>query len=186
MAPDRRSDEDLVRESLRGDAEAFGVLVDRHQGRVYGLMMRATRRPELAEELAQDAFLRAWKGLPGFDSGARFAPWLYRIAMNVARSWWVESRREGAQDGATAPEDLPDATPGPSERLALRQAVEIVRSGLDRLSRDQREAVVLRHWMGLSYGEVALVTGQPLGTVKTNLFRARASLKEIFDEGMKR
>jgi len=52
MAPDRRSDEDLVRESLRGDAEAFGVLVDRHQGRVYGLMMRATRRPELAEELA--------------------------------------------------------------------------------------------------------------------------------------
>jgi RNA polymerase sigma-70 factor (ECF subfamily) len=174
-------DEELARAAKAGDVAAFGILVERHQRRVYGFMLRVTRRPATAEDLAQEAFLKAWRGLRTYDPDARFAPWLNRIGVNLVSDWASDARRSPIREWDGAADAARDEADGPEERAGTREAEAAVHRQILELPGDERQVVLLRHVMGLSYAEVADATGQPLGTVKTNLFRARARLKAFFD-----
>lgn len=180
MIDDTRTDEELAQAAQQGDTDAFALLVERHQRRVFGFLVRVTRDPSRAEDLAQETFLRAWRGLRTFDATARLSPWLYRIAMNLASDAHAVERRQ-AQACGSAVEDARDPAAGPEEVAGARQVAEAVRAQIDELPPEMRRAVMLRHMMGLSYSEMADVTGLPMGTVKTQLFRARARLKSFFD-----
>ena len=178
------SDQDLARAARDGDTDAFGVLVERHQVRVYGFLLKVTRNRTTAEDLAQETFLRAWRGLRTFDVDARFAPWLCRIGVNLVSDWASDARRSPVGEWMDAADRARDERPGPEERATSRQMEAAVQRRILDLPEDMRQAVLLRHVMGLSYAEVADATGQPLGTVKTNLFRARQRLKQFLDEMM--
>lgn len=175
-------DEELVAIAKGGDVAAFGDLVRRYQDRVFGFMLRAVRDPEVAEDLAQDVFLRAFRGLGTFRPSGRFAPWLYGIGTNRLRDWLAAEGRKRFPGARSDVDHVPDLAPGPLRTVEARQRVEAVRDRIRYLPPDMQKAVLLRHMMGLSYAEIGDVTGWPPGTVRTNLFRARARLKTFFDE----
>jgi RNA polymerase sigma-70 factor (ECF subfamily) len=180
---DRRTDEELAAAAGRGSEEAFRELVERFERPVYGLVLRIVRRPDLAEDLAQEAFVKAWKALARFDPARRFSSWLFKIAHNSALD---ALRRRGEEplsldaprgEDETRP-DLP-ADPraeDPLARTTFRAAGAALEAALSELRPQYREILLLRFVEGLAYDEIAEVTGAPLGTVKVHIFRARQEL----------
>jgi RNA polymerase sigma-70 factor (ECF subfamily) len=167
----------LVARSQTGDQAAFRALVDAHRDRAYGLALRIVRSPADAEEVAQDAFVRAWLALPRYRGEARFSTWMYRIVarraldrVEVLRGRW---RREAGIEGV---ESLPDsaATGEEAERASLGFEMERM---LEELSDVQRTVVTLFYYEDQSVEQVASTLEMPEGTVKTHLSRARASLR---------
>ncbi|HSM13296.1 MAG TPA: sigma-70 family RNA polymerase sigma factor [Thermoanaerobaculia bacterium] len=181
---EERSDEALAVEAREGSEEAFRELVERFEGPVYRLILRIVRRGDLAEELAQDAFLKAWKALPRFDPGRRFSSWLFKIAHNSAldslrrsRQGEVLSLDAPMEPGGEAPSPPVDPkAENPLDRAVARDAGRALEAAILELREAYREILLLRFSEGLSYEEIAEVTGAPLGTVKVHLHRARAEL----------
>ena len=165
------ADADLV-EIASGDLEAFGELVRRHQDFVYGAALRVVRNPVLAEDVAQEAFVRAYKALPDFRGQAQVRSWLYRIATNLALNA-VSRRREYPQ--RSLPEVAARRSPERETELAMMR--DDLESAIAELPTDQREALVLREFEGLSYREIADRLELPLNTVRTRILRARRSLR---------
>jgi len=165
------ADADLV-EMAAGDLDAFGELVRRHQDFVYGAALRVVRNPVLAEDVAQEAFVRAYKALPDFRGQAQVRSWLYRIATNLALNA-VSRRREYPQD--SMPEVATQRGPERETELALMR--DDLESAIAELSPDLREALVLREFDGLSYQEIAKRLDLPLNTVRTRILRARRGLR---------
>jgi RNA polymerase sigma-70 factor, ECF subfamily len=178
----------LIARARQGDAHAFRALVERHRDRAYGLALRVLRSEPDAEEVAQDAFVRAWRALPGFRGEARFGTWLYAIVMRRAidRAATLRGRRtrEVGLDAAGEPAARGDAGQA-GERALLAMRLERM---MDRLSEAQRAVVTLFYYEERSVEEVSNTLGMPTGTVKTHLSRARAALREAWmrerqDEG---
>ena len=178
-----RSDEELAVAAGRGSEEAFRELVGRFERPVYGLIVRIVRRGELAEELSQEAFVKAWRALGRFDPTRKFSSWLFQIAHNAAldalrrKGEEALSLDEPAEEGE-APRELP-ADPNaedPLARLTARGAGRALEAAIAELRPQYREILLLRFAEGLAYEEIAEVTGAPLGTVKVHLFRARKEL----------
>lgn len=178
-----RSDEELAVEASRGSEAAFRELVERFERPVFGLIVRIVRRPELAEELAQETFVKAWRALARFDPERKFSSWLFKIAHNAALD---SLRRKGEEtlslDEPVAegegPRELP-ADPNaedPLLRLTARGAGRALERAIAGLRPQYREVLLLRFAEGLAYEEIAEVLGAPLGTVKVHLFRARKEL----------
>jgi RNA polymerase sigma-70 factor, ECF subfamily len=179
------TDAELVADTLRGSQEAFRELVVRFERPVYALILRMVHDSGTAEDLAQEVFVKAYRHLDAYDARRKFASWLFKIAHNST----IDHLRRAALDTvplATENEtggDLLAVIADPSvespaaavERRAMARALERAIAGL---RADYREAVVLRYVEGLSYQEICDVLGQPLGTVKTNLHRARKELAE--------
>jgi RNA polymerase sigma-70 factor, ECF subfamily len=174
------TDADLVAATLAGHTDAYGALVQRHQRRVYlGLLQLCRDRAE-AEDLTQEAFVRAYRALASFDPAYRFPPWLFRIAINL----WRNSRRragrevalEGDEAGDDAPPPLPDGAPSPEAQAEAAELRRRVWRAVDALPAEARRIVVMRHAMELSYEEIAAATDLPMGTVKSRLARARQEL----------
>lgn len=169
-------DETLVERAANGgDNAAFAELVRRHQGKVRGLLLRLTGNPTLADDLAQEVFLRAYRGLVGFEGRSRFSTWIYRIAYNVflnhrARSKELASLPQGFESSAAAP----DTELSPS-RLDMRRDLA---SAIAELPERYRVVVTLYYLEDVSYPEIAEVLDLPLGTVKTHLHRAKKLLRE--------
>jgi RNA polymerase sigma-70 factor (ECF subfamily) len=171
---------------LGGDPDAFRVLVDRHSRRLFRLAYRMTGNEHDAEEVVQDAFLRAYRRLDQFESRANFGTWLYRICANCALDQMRKLRGESLRVEPPAPEDLesvgpldttPSSDPGP-ERLALSGEVGAqVRAAMESLSRMERMAFVLRHVEGLALEEIAQALGLNLGATKNSIFRAVQKLR---------
>ena len=188
----------LVAHARSGDQEAFAALVRLHQRQVYALALRMLRDAEDAAEATQEVFLAAWQGLSGFRGDARFATWLYRIAYNHCLKLAERRRRETQVRAEMAAQSAREQRPAGalSARLALeaeRAMRETVRSEIASLPAKYRAVLTLRHVQELSYEEIATVMRVPIGTVKTQLFRARALLKERLealgrfrDEGISR
>ena len=191
------SDLALVERVQRGDKSAFDVLVLRYQHKVLKLIMRYIRDAMEAEDVAQEAFIKAYRALPGFRGDSAFYTWLYRIAINTAKNALVSSKRRpidydlDLQD----PEQydlqgrLKDGeTP---EHLVLTEEIrETVNGAMKELPDDLRTAIVLREIDGLSYEEIAAAMDCPVGTVRSRIFRAREAidrkLRPIFDAGLGR
>jgi RNA polymerase sigma-70 factor (ECF subfamily) len=169
-------DADLIRQATRGNVESFNLLVSRWEKRVYNYLLRITANREDALDLTQDAFLKAYQNLRKLDDPARFAPWLYRIAHNEAYSMFRKRKPQ------TDVEDIePEATGtkitmGGSSVFPMELSLAVA-SALDRLSVDQREAVVLKIYQGFKFEEMAEILSCPVSTIKSRLYTALELLK---------
>lgn len=176
------ADADLVdRARDLEDVDAFAELVARHRDRAYRVALRVCRNPPDAEDVAQDAFVRAWRALPDFRGDARFSTWLYRIVTNLALNR-VTRRREEATGEPLEPA-APAWTSGtttetrdPAQRVEDGERLDTALAALDQLTAEQRACFVLRELEGLSYEELAEVLGVSVQAVRGRLFRARADL----------
>lgn len=174
------SDEaDLIRQAQAGDKDAFQELVRRHQHGVFTLAMRLVNDREQAADVAQDAFIRAWRGLPRFRGDAAFKTWMHRITVNAA--WTLKKRlgRHTAMPLDDAPQIADPTLSGDLERagenLELR---ERLRAALDQLTRPQRTVVVLKDIYGWSHGEIAETLGITVTAAKVRLHRAHHRLRD--------
>jgi len=183
VAPGGATDEALALEARRGSEEAFRQLVERYQRPVYSLLVRIVRSPEAAEDLAQEAFVKAWKALSRFDPTRKFSSWLFKIAHNSAldalRRQGIETFSLDAPIGdSDEPPELPadPAAENPLRRLVARDAGRALEAAIGELRPQYREILLLRFQEGLAYEEISEVLSIPLGTVKIHIFRARAEL----------
>ncbi|MDY5613381.1 sigma-70 family RNA polymerase sigma factor [Dysosmobacter sp.] len=168
----------------KGDQDAFEALVRLYEKRVFALTSRMCRNSEDAAEAAQEAFLAAWQGLPFFRGDASFSTWLYRLASNACVDLL---RREGRHQAAAGPSlddeelnlDVPDQAPGPHEAAERRELKEQIEAGLQALSPDHRQVLVLRELHQLSYDEIAETLDLDLGTVKSRINRGRKQLRNF-------
>jgi RNA polymerase sigma-70 factor (ECF subfamily) len=177
LQPDR--EQELVRRAQGGDKEAFASLVLKHQLFVYNLALRALGSAQEAEDVSQEAFVRAWVGLGGFRGQSQFRTWLYRIVTNLCYNRVPRLRRELAALGDDDLIELADESfRDPAYQLVDAERRNFLHRQIERLPDSYRILITLRFQQDLSYGEIAQVLNLPLGTVKTGLFRARARLKE--------
>ncbi len=176
-----QDDAKLVVASKNGDQDAFALLVQRHQHRVFNLVYRMLQQYDEASEVTQETFLAAWQGLPGFRGDARFSTWLYRIAYNCCLKQVEQRKRDQAlQTAIQAEQHLEDA--GSEMRvdteIDAHDRQVLVREQLSTLPTKYRLVLVLRHLQEKTYEEMAEILAMPIGTIKTHLFRARNLLKE--------
>jgi len=172
---------ELVRRAQTGDAEAFADLVAEHQRFVYNVALRAVNDAHEAEDVAQEAFVRAWLALPNFRRQAQFRTWLYRIVTNLCCNRLPRLRRELAALGAEAADEKyapVDERANPAYDVEADERRAFLHQRIAALPESYRLLVSLRYQQELSYEDIAAVLGLPLGTVKTGLFRARAQLRE--------
>ena len=176
-----QDDIQLVKASQQGDQDAFALLVQKHQRRVFNMSLRMLQNYEEAGEITQEAFLAAWQGLPSFRGEACFATWLYRIAYNCSLRQLERRKRERALQAAIQAEKILEEVN--KERqvediLELRDRQTMVREQMEKLPARYRMVLMLRHLQDMTYEEMAEILAVPVGTIKTHLFRARHLLKE--------
>jgi RNA polymerase sigma-70 factor (ECF subfamily) len=187
----------LVRRVQKGDKAAFDALVLKYQHKVLKLVQRYVRDPSEAEDVVQDAFIKAYRALPAFRGDSAFYTWLYRIAINTAKNALVSAARRpmsfdlDAQDAAGADFQARLKDTDTPERLLLTEEIRsTVNRAIDSLPEDLKTAIVLRELEGLSYEEIARTMECPVGTVRSRIFRAREAidrhLKLVFEGGLGR
>jgi RNA polymerase sigma-70 factor (ECF subfamily) len=172
------SDRDVVADVRRGDREAFGHLVRAYQGRLFGLVLMMVRQPAGAEEVTQDAFVRAYTYLDHYDAHRPFYPWLASIAMRLAQNWLRRHGRTLRREGASiedAPE--PEATPAPLTELLADERGRRLWEAVAALPSGERTAVMLYYRDEMAVRDIARALGVTSGTIKTLLFRARRHLR---------
>ncbi|PYR89705.1 MAG: RNA polymerase subunit sigma-24 [Acidobacteria bacterium] len=184
------TDEELVARSMGGDLDSFNQLVLRWERPIYALAYRVIGREEDARDVCQETFLRAFRALKGFKGQAKFSSWLYRITLNLCRDW---IRRERRQPIAQAPEGVDlielasEATPSESieELVARREIGRAVARVMAELPDEQRTAIILKEYHGLTFQEIADLLDCPLSTVKTRLYQGLTVLrKQLAREGL--
>jgi RNA polymerase sigma-70 factor (ECF subfamily) len=170
------TDEALVRRIGRGDGEAYRVLVERHLRRIVAFAGRVLGGPADAEDVAQDVFIRAYRGLRGFKGQAALTTWLYRIAVNVClnKAAVKTPRSEMLESG-----DATRAVEPPEAALLRGERAAAVRAAIAQLPKRQRATLILRVYHDLRHDEIATILGSSVGTVKANFFHALANLKKL-------
>ena len=175
---DRTEEQVLVMRAARGEQDAFRVLVERYQHLVYTLALRMVKRPEDAQDVAQEAFLSAWKALPKFRMDAQFSTWIYRLTVNAATSLLRRRREEHSLDDEENPVVMADSAPTPHEAAERRERREILKDCIGQLTDNHRKILILREIHGLNYQEIGEVLELSPGTVRSRLARARKELRE--------
>jgi RNA polymerase sigma-70 factor (ECF subfamily) len=176
------TDEELVDRARGGDADSFNQLIARWERPIFALAYRVIGREEDARDVCQDAFLRAYRGLAGFKGEAKFSSWLYRITLNLCRDWIRKQRRAPVSQ---MPEDTDAmelaADLGPIESIedlvARRELSAVVARAMTLLPEEQRTAIVLKEYHGMTFQEIADLQGCPLSTVKTRLYQGLSVLR---------
>jgi RNA polymerase sigma-70 factor (ECF subfamily) len=184
-------DVDLVRRAQGGDARAFDALVTKYRGRVYSMTYSLVQNDSDAWDLAQEAFIKAWRALPGFKNDSSFYTWLYRIAHNCAYDWLRKRKVQSAgefddnrvdhQPDPTA-EAVPHGYVRPDKAMANAELGVRIREAVAKLSEEHRTAILLREIEGLQYDEIAQVMQTSIGTVMSRLFYARKKLQELLKD----
>lgn len=183
---ERDVDQQLVERVQRGDKHAFDLLVSKYQRKLGRLISRFVRDAGEAEDVTQDAFIKAYRALPGFRGESAFYTWLYRIGINTAKNHLLANKRRAP---TSTPFDVEDAesfeeasllreVSTPENELMSKQVVDVVQASLQQLPEDLRSALTLREIEGLSYEEIANVMNCPVGTVRSRIFRAREAVAE--------
>jgi RNA polymerase sigma-70 factor (ECF subfamily) len=176
------SDEELVARSRGGDLDSFNQLVLRWERPIYALAYRVIGREEDARDVAQETFLRAFRALSGFKGQAKFSSWLYRITLNLCRDWIRRERRTPvmqAPEGVDLIELAGEATPTESieDLVARKELSQAVAQAMARLPEEQRTAIILKEYHGLTFQEIADLLDCPLSTVKTRLYQGLTILR---------
>ena len=169
-------DADLIRQAGRGNVEAFNLLISRWEKRVFNYLLRLVNNREDALDLTQDVFLKAYQNLRKLEDAARFAPWLFRIAHNQACSMFRKRKPEADVD-EVRPESAEEGITVAGSAVFPVELSLAVASALDRLSPEQREAVVLKVYQGFKFEEMAEILSCPVSTVKSRLYTALDLLK---------
>jgi RNA polymerase sigma-70 factor (ECF subfamily) len=171
------TDEELVARSVQGDSESFNQLVLRWERSIYALAYRTLGRDEDARDVCQETFLRAYRGLHAFKGQAKFSSWIYRIALNLCRDAIRRERRaplvavsEGIDPTELAAQQ-PSPAPSVEDQVAQAELGRHVAAVMRRLPEDQRTAILLKEYHGLTFQEIAEVTGCPLSTAKTRVYQ---------------
>ncbi len=181
---DREVDQQLVERAQNGDKHAFELLVAKYQRRLGRLISRFVRDTAEAEDVTQDAFIKAYRALPAFRGDSAFYTWLYRIGINTAKNHLLALGRRAPTSttfDSEEAEEFEDASllqevATPENELMSKQVVEVVNASLQQLPDDLRMALTLREIEGLSYEEIAAVMNCPVGTVRSRIFRAREAV----------
>jgi RNA polymerase sigma-70 factor (ECF subfamily) len=181
------SDEELVARSMGGDLDSFNQLVLRWERPIYALAYRVIGREEDARDVAQETFLRAFRALKGFKGQAKFSSWLYRITLNLCRDWIRRERRtpvvqapEGIDVIELAGEDTPSETV--EELVSRHELGRAVAKAMSQLPEEQRTAIILKEYHGLTFQEIADLLDCPLSTVKTRLYQGLTVLRKQLRE----
>ncbi|MEZ5286288.1 MAG: sigma-70 family RNA polymerase sigma factor [Vicinamibacterales bacterium] len=185
------TDEELVARTVAGDTDSFNQLVKRWERPIFALAYRVIGRDEDARDVCQETFLRAFRALPGFKGQAKFSSWLYRITLNLCRDWM---RRQKRTPVVQAPEGIDivelAAEQGPVESIeelvARRQLSTAVAAAMETLPDEQRTAIILKEYHGLTFQEIADLQGCPLSTVKTRLYQGLSVLRRALEAQGKR
>ena len=180
---ERRADQELVSRAQEGDKRAFDLLVLKYQQKVAGLISRYLRDPSEIMDVTQEAFIKAYRALPGFRGESAFYTWLYRIAINTVKNHLVaQGRRPPGDDVEAEVAEQMDTgnrlreVATPESHLLTDEIAHTVQQALDELPQDLRTAIVLREFAGLSYEEIANAMDCPIGTVRSRIFRAREAI----------
>jgi RNA polymerase sigma-70 factor (ECF subfamily) len=181
---DREIDQQLVERVQRGDKAAFDLLVVKYQRKIFRLLSRLIRDTAEIEDVAQEAFVKAYRALPNFRGDSAFYTWLYRIAINTAKNYLVSQGRRAPTSTQSDVEEAETFDDGdhlrdlntPDSMLVTKQVGEAVNRAIDQLPEDLRTAIVLREIEGLSYEEIAESMQCPIGTVRSRIFRAREAI----------
>jgi len=181
---ERDIDQEIVERVQRGDKRAFDLLVSKYQRKIFRLLSRLIRDSGEIEDVAQEAFIKAYRALPNFRGESAFYTWLYRIAINTAKNHLVAQGRRAPTSTEAEVEEAEnfDDADGlrdvntPDAVLMSRQVGDAVNRAIDRLPEDLRTAIVLRELEGLSYEEIAESMNCPIGTVRSRIFRAREAI----------
>ncbi len=181
---ERDVDAELVSRVQAGDKQAFDLLVIKYQRKIMRLLSRMIRDPAEIEDVAQEAFIKAYRALPQFRGDSAFYTWLYRIAINTARNWLAANKRAPStpsafenEEGETFNESdvLTDGS-NPESEMASRQIAETVNKAINDLPEELRNAIVMREIDGMSYEDIAESMNCPIGTVRSRIFRAREAI----------
>jgi RNA polymerase sigma-70 factor, ECF subfamily len=176
------TDEELVARSIGGDTDCFNQLIKRWERPIYALAYRTLGREEDARDICQETFLRAFRALDGFKGQAKFSSWLYRIALNLCRDWLRRERRApvvATPDGVDLVElaGEGEGVERLDESVARRDLSRAVARAMRSLPEDQRTAIVLKEYHGLTFQEISELLGCPLSTVKTRLYQGLTVLR---------
>jgi RNA polymerase sigma-70 factor (ECF subfamily) len=184
----------LVDRFKQGDPSAFDEMVSRYWDRIYAMVNQLLRNSQDAEEVTQDAFIRAHRGLVNFRGESAFSTWLYQIATNLARNrywyWWRRKRDHtvsfdqpvSADNETTLAELIPAELETPGDATVTQEFVSRIGESMEKLSPKHREILILRNVKNLSYEEIAVILGISVGTVKSRIARARESLRARLGE----
>ena len=183
-----RSDNELITRTLAGDDDSFSLLVERHKDFVYTMTVRILKNEQLAEEVAQDSFLRAYRSLKTFRHKSKFSTWLYRICYNLSLNALAKENRSRKLFSDRDIEDvqsfqiISDETDSPLRYADNRDLSNIVSECIDELPVKYGSILSMYHLSQLKYEEISIVTGLPIGTVKSHLYRARNLLKKMITD----
>src|SRR5215510_9421161 len=181
------TDEELVDRSRGGDTESFNQLILRWERPIYALAYRVIGREEEARDVCQETFLRAFRALPGFKGQAKFSSWLYRIALNLCRDWIRRQRRapvmqmpEGIDPGELAAENGP--VESIEDLVSRRELSSVIEGAMAALPEEQRTAIILKEYHGMTFQEIAEMQGCPLSTVKTRLYQGLTVIRRHLEK----
>ena len=183
---EREVDQLLVERAQRGDKRAFELLVEKYQHKLARLVSRLVRDPGEAEDVTQEAFIKAYRALPSFRGDSAFYTWLYRIGINTAKNFLVATGRRAPTstevdaeeaEGYEGSEQLHDINT-PESLLLSKEIATTVNAAIESLPEELRSAIQLRELEGMSYEEIAKMMDCPIGTVRSRIFRAREAIAD--------
>lgn len=184
MSTDREIDQALVAKAQAGDKRAFGLLVEKYQRKLVRLLSRYIRDAAEVEDVAQEAFIKAYRALPAFRGESAFYTWLYRIGINTAKNHLVATGRRAPTSTGVEAEDAEGLDEGeqlrdintPESVLLSKEIATTVNGAIDELPEELRTAIQLREMEGMSYEDIAKIMDCPIGTVRSRIFRAREAI----------
>jgi RNA polymerase sigma-70 factor (ECF subfamily) len=177
-------DAQLIDEVGKGNQAAFDILFSKYNNRLYASLLALTKSQDLAEDLTQKTFIRVWKKIETFRGESSLFTWIYRIAINLAKNEFSskQAKNQGITDNIDDTYDLESSVSSPESHAIEAESMQAVMDFIAILPTDLREAISLREFGGKSYEEIAQITGSPIGTVRSRIFRAREEILNFMKE----
>ena len=179
-------DHKLVSLSQAGDKNAFGLLVEKYQNRLYRMILRVIKNPSVVEDLVQESLIKAYRSIASFRGDSAFYTWLYKIGLNTARNYLSNAKRDVRIDESILPEDAENFSTAidihhantPETELINNQIAQTVNDAIAALPKELQTSITLREIEGLSYEQISEIMGCPIGTTRSRIFRARDMISE--------